>query len=490
MSAWNKAREKVNQGAVSGRKNPGKTYASAYGVENVTHGNFSVGGMGKAGSSGALGKFDVVGKALDEANPWLQGKNAAKAKGEADKIALEKKMSEIGALQPKYDTADADYLSKFETGSKTYLDSAKGQVGEYKAKVNELDTQAKDQSTKHSSTYTNDILPGYKNAMESAKNNADGAMTLQEAMDPNNPLASQIRDLYNRMGEDKRQQGLRDFGALSALGAQSAQGQFGASGPMTAGAMGQIYAQNQNQAGNAYAAAQKRMYDLEQQGITRGFEDTKHWYDKGQQAQERYSGTVKDFQGGEDQFYDQQGQFRDEIGGYAGDILGVDSALNADIYNMGMTGAGINKQNTYAKTGREESMINQNYGGAQTISDSEMAARMANYGSQAQFISSLAGAGASAMSDEDEKEEIKDIGDDQLDEFLSALEPKTFKYKDQSKPGTQPGQRVGFMMQDVEGTQLGDQMSTSGPNGEKMYDKDNLIGILLAALKRENEKAA
>jgi len=456
----------------------------------IGNNNFSVGGMGDAGSSGALPGFDPLGAQLDKANPYLQGKNAAKAKGISDKEALEKKMSEIGALQPKYDTADADYLSKFETGSKTYLDAAKGQVGDYKTKVNELDAQAKDQSTKHSSTYTNDILPGYKAAMEAAKNNASGALTLAQSQDPNNPLAQEIRDLYNRLGEDKRQQGLRDFGVLSAMGAQAAQGKFGASGPMTAGAMGQIYAQNQNQAQGAYARAQNRMYDLEQQGITAGREDVKHWYEKGQQAQERYSGTIKDFQGGEDKFYGQQGDFRDEIGGYAGDILGVDSALNTDIYNMGMTGAGINKQNTYAKTGREESMINQNYGGQQTISDAEMAAIMANYGSQAQFISSLAGAGSSAMSDEDEKEEIKDIGDDELDEFLSALEPKTFKYKDQSKPGTQPGQRVGFMMQDVEGTQLGDQMSTSGPNGEKMYDKDNLIGILLAALKRENESAA
>jgi hypothetical protein len=155
--------------------------------------------------------------------------------------------------------------------------------------------------------------------------------------------------------------------------------------------MGQIYGQNQQQAGNAYARAQQRMYDLQQQGLDKGFDETKHWYQAGQEAQDRYGNTVKDLQDGEGKFYDQQGKFRDELGGYADNILGVDSALNADRLNINMTGADIDKGNVYAGTGREQNALNQKYGGQQQASDTGFANYAGAQDSKLKTFGSLAG---------------------------------------------------------------------------------------------------
>lgn len=472
----------------SGGGNPTKIVSTGP-IDNLVSGNFSPFGMG--GKSGALGSKDYLGKELDKINPWLKSSKAADQKKKEDAERLEAMMGELKNLYPQYDQADAAYKDQFTDASGKYLDQAGKLVSGYKGKIGELDAMAKQQANSNMATYTNTILPEYKNAMESAKNNASGAMTLQQAQDPNNHLAQQIRALYDKLGQTERMKGQQDYGILSALGAQAAGQQFGAAGnPMTAGQMGQIYAQNQNQAGNAYAAAQKRMYDLQQQGIDRGFEDTKHWYDQGQKAQGAYQNTIKDLQSGENAFYDQQGKFRDEIGGYAGDILGVDSSLNTDRYNIGMTGAGIDKSNAYAGTGRQESLINQQYGGAQTNANNALQTELANNKNQGQFYSALAQMFASGMSDETHKKNISDISDDELDEFLSAVKPKSFEYKDENELGALPGKRAGFMLQDVQGTDLGDEMTFQGPDGALRYDKDNLVGILLAALKREYEKAA
>lgn len=88
-----------------------------------------------------------------------------------------------------------------------------------------------------------------------------------------------------------------------------------------------------------------------------------------------------------------------------------------------------------------------------------------------------------AASDERTKTDVNDITDADLDEFFAALKPKTFRYKDRYANGDD-GQKAGFMMQDIEGTKVGDVIGRDGPDGMKAYDPQALQGVILAALKK------
>jgi hypothetical protein len=90
--------------------------------------------------------------------------------------------------------------------------------------------------------------------------------------------------------------------------------------------------------------------------------------------------------------------------------------------------------------------------------------------------------GMMAMSDERSKENIQEISKEDVSEFLSAIKPKTFEYKDATQEGTAEGERIGFVLQDVEHTKLGKKLIRRNKDGFLMYDKDNLNGIILAAL--------
>lgn len=107
--------------------------------------------------------------------------------------------------------------------------------------------------------------------------------------------------------------------------------------------------------------------------------------------------------------------------------------------------------------------------------------------------SDLAGAGALmtgtgalitalTTSDERVKHDIDEVDEKEIDEFLSALNPKEYKYNgsDQDK--------IGFMLQDIEDTKLGDKLTLKDENGLRHYDPQNLQGIMLAAIKRLSEK--
>lgn len=359
------------------------------GISGGDGGDFSIGGLG--GSSGALGQSDVLGKEIDKSNPYLNADKKAKKKKEEDEARANELLEQTKLLNPKLDAADKQYKDDFTDKSGDYLNTAKGLVGNWQTEIDNLTNQSKNQATDATATYKNTILPELMTHMQGAKNNAAGAITLAEVQDPNNKLVTAIRDLYNQMGMDANRQGQQDFGVLSALGAQAAQGQFGASGPMTAGAMGQIYGANQRQASEAYSKAQQRMHDLQQQGITEGWRQNEHWYDKGQEAQKAYGDSITGLSDAEKNYYDQQGKFRDEITGYTDSTLGVQAGLNADVLNIGNMGSAIDKGNAYAGVGREQDLINKQYGIGQGISDNEMEAFMANNAGKAQFISSLAG---------------------------------------------------------------------------------------------------
>jgi len=97
-------------------------------------------------------------------------------------------------------------------------------------------------------------------------------------------------------------------------------------------------------------------------------------------------------------------------------------------------------------------------------------------------VMGMVGSVAAMASDERVKKDIKPLDDGDIQEFLLAVKPKSFKYKNPESPGQAEGDRVGFLLQDVQGTKAGKALTQKQPDGTLAYDKDNLDGLLLAAL--------
>jgi hypothetical protein len=95
------------------------------------------------------------------------------------------------------------------------------------------------------------------------------------------------------------------------------------------------------------------------------------------------------------------------------------------------------------------------------------------------------GATAAMLSDEREKKNIKGISSDEIEDFLSSLAPKTYKYKD---AGNGKGERVGVMAQDLEKSKLGSKAVFEDEDGKKNVDTNNLLGLIMASLAHKGKK--
>lgn len=460
----------------------------------------SVSAIGPRGGGGGVTSFGGggLGAKLQGLNPYDTSHSKKIAK-EGDAKA-QQQYAEGHDISEKMGSADDQYAQDYENNAGAYSQQQDIHNAGYKADLSKLESETADQSSDAKKQYTNTIQPRLKGIMEDAGREAKGAMTLQQAGDPNNKIQTQTRAMYDEQGQKAQKQGMADFGVMSALGAQAAGNQFGSGQPMTSGAMGQIYGQNQQQAGNAYASAQGRMHDLQQRGIDRGYDESNKQYDRGQGAKDRYSKSIGDIDAAESSYQGKTAKLRDERGGYSGERFGIDSNANADRLNMAQQGAGIKQQAAFGRGERDLAGLGQRYGYEQQgitnrigIEEGARAGKIQTINKEQEnggkVMSSAAGGATSAGSDERLKHGIKPIKDGDLDEFFNAVKPKSYKYNDPDAPGQQDGERMGFMMQDVEDTKLGKSILRPGPDGKKYYDKDNLQGIIMAGLAKQAKRA-
>jgi len=97
-------------------------------------------------------------------------------------------------------------------------------------------------------------------------------------------------------------------------------------------------------------------------------------------------------------------------------------------------------------------------------------------------VSKKVGTVFSMFSDRRTKENIKDVSKEDLKEFFTAIDPKFYTYINDDHEMAAKGERIGFMLQDVQNTKLGKLITKKGDDGLLSYDKDNLYGIILAGL--------
>lgn len=106
------------------------------------------------------------------------------------------------------------------------------------------------------------------------------------------------------------------------------------------------------------------------------------------------------------------------------------------------------------------------------------------------MIGNVAQSGSAALAASDERLK-KGIKQDPkaLEEFLRDTKPVSFSFKASARdaPAAGPGKQIGVLAQDVEQSEIGDQLVVDGPGG-KALDQGNFAGPLLAAMAHMNKK--
>jgi len=376
-NAWTKARDEAN-----------KAVGPSGSGEDGKRGKFTIGGIGEG--SGAVHEKDVLGKGLDRANPWNtneQSRMADEASSKADQHYVATQ-----GINRGLDAADQRYSNEWGQSTERYQAGRDSKLRDMYRDIDQLRGQSESQGSDARKTYSNTIQPRLKGIMETAGNEAGDAMTLKQAGDPNNAIHTAVRDMYGQQAQGVQKQGMADFGVMSALGAQAAAGQFGA--PMTQGQQANIYSANQSQAGEAYAQAQRRMNDLKQQGIDRGFDESNRQYERGQGAKDRYRQSIGDVAGAERDFHQGQRGFRDEQYGYGADKFGLGMGRVSEDYGLDQQRSGIKHGQVYGKGERDLTAMGNRYGTGQQILGNRMAA---DAGARQGFGSFLGSMGGAAM---------------------------------------------------------------------------------------------
>lgn len=316
----------------------------------------AAGGGALAGPQGAIagGMAGAMGKGEDWSNNL--GFGSRKQKG-YEQNAAQANENWYQEQQP--------FLQKSQGAGNRYLQGMRGATQDFQRRQAGINLQA---------------LPALEGGMQ-------GAMTLQQAGDPNNQVQTAYRDLYNtegktqqgmfeQAGRNEMKQGQADAGVLSGLGAQAFANQLGSSGgPLTGGQMAGIAGMNMTQAGGAAMRAQGRMQALNQQGIEQnaalrgqgletGRQESGQQYERGRQG-------IADWTNYQNQ--QNQQQF-----GLNSGMAGLQYGTQMDDYN------------------RRQAAIANRYGGQMQQANSQADRAAAEQQGKLGFISGLAGAGAKA----------------------------------------------------------------------------------------------
>ncbi len=260
-------------------------------------------------------------------------------------------MKSIRGETDKYRT-DRDVLNNAaDKADRTYGDSQAAAEDAFQTKIGGLQKQAEDQSTNARNTYSNSILPSFKNSMEDAQKNAAQAMSLSDAGDMNNSVQQGVRNFYDKQAMGEGKQGLADVGVMQAMGAQALQGQMGQGAPMTGAQLQLATAQNMQQGGQAFANTQRRIQNLKQQGIEQGIAQSGQQYERGQRAREFSQNSIGAYEGGLNRMNQEQAGFRSEIGGQQGQLRGSQYGKAGALYGSAMS-----------QNNRAQGAIGQNYG--------------------------------------------------------------------------------------------------------------------------------
>ncbi len=368
MGFWDDVKKKA--GGLTA--NPLKKLASGDvgGSFKDTIGN-SLGGEAAQGLSGIGGKLSASWKNI-------QGKKHDSHTAEND----------AAQMQAKEDTQygkNQEYNKKLGSADDDYLGSMHGNVNKYQGDLDKLRGEIEGSQQDSKNTYSNQIQPRLKNLMESAQKNSAGAMSLQDAMDPNNAVATKTRQLYAQQAQNESKAGLADTATLQALGMQNMAGQMG-NVPMSGGQLQALMGANQAQSGAAFARTQKRTQDLQDQGLKMGYDRSDLAYDQGRQANTDYNNAIGNYESGADRQSSRDADYRTQRGNNLGQGYNLQQSMNDATRAVGQ-----------GKTQRDMAIYNTHMGGKQANVASDIAGINANNAANASMVTGGLQAGGTVI---------------------------------------------------------------------------------------------
>lgn len=188
-----------------------------------------------------------------------------------------------------------------------------------------------------------------------------------------------------------------------------------------------------------------------------------------------------------------QAQARGLLAGVLGQGRSADIGLATNQAGLDQQAGLANQAARLQQMGMNDAAIAQTLGQMYGISAAEMQARLAQeaaYMGQEGILPSLLqvggamGQAAVMASDARLKTDIDD-GREKVDEFLDALDPVTFEYRNPGVDGE--GSFAGILAQDAEQSEIGREFVMDTPRG-KMLDNRKVISALLASVARLNQR--
>lgn len=173
---------------------------------------------------------------------------------------------------------------------------------------------------------------------------------------------------------------------------------------------------------------------------------------------------------------------------------------------MAQGASGTNIQNSLLNTGINALGQQANIVSGQGSNNANLAMTSANVGAAAQAAQKdLLGTGMNAalgvmsmgtntiggqlFSDENLKKEMDTVTDDEIDEFLSKMQPTSFEYTKEAKAKGAPYGKVhGVMAQDVEKSKVGKRIVSHDEDGHKMLDIPKSVSALMASTASLNKR--
>lgn len=284
---------------------------------------------------------------------------------EADKEAkrLRDEWQDKGAdIEKRYGAADTDLSSKMQASVDQRKSEMSNDYTQLLSDKQEMRNALEEQHKNSAATYSNDIQPRMKDMMERSQKNSASAMSLEDYMNPNNKVAQQTRQLYENQAQGENRQGLANAGILSAMGMQNMAGQLGGM-PMTGGQLQALMGANQAQSGTAYANTQRRVQNLRDQGLDRGFQQSDKAYAAGLDAQDRYRRSVGDYEGAFDRNQGREAAYRKEFGDRSQSTLDAKNQWGNDVFNLDSGMSDLSHKLATGGLTREEARNNRYYGG-------------------------------------------------------------------------------------------------------------------------------
>jgi hypothetical protein len=440
---------------------------------------FSPGGLGGPGTTGALGNWDFIGKALDKANPYL----------DTSGIEHQKLLEEIAA---KWDGKLPPELEKLVLQNPEWLQDLEAATIEGVADVK---WEGADAATVDGTAF-DDISSDPR--LREDQMATLGA--LQELVDGGGMNAVDKANL----ARIQSQTGQADRGRREAILQNAAQRGMGGSGMELLAQLDSSQAATDRAAQEgldvAGMAQQRALEAMMSKGQMAGSIRGQDFSEAAQRA--AAMDAISRFNAGNTQ---QNNQFN-ASGAFGAQTFNADKNLGTQKFNAGQTQAAdqfsiTGKQNTHntgiannnaATTYNTTELPQKQFDNEVKLEEKKDQAKLGvgqgkldQTAQKAKNLQGAAGIVGMFMSDERKKKDVKNVDKVDMDTFLASLEPKKYKYKDEQDG---QGDFTGIMAQDLLKSKVGRDALMQDDEGNLGYDKDKMQGVILAALKHLSDK--